>query len=489
MYMRLRDEARLIALNLADSARTLLNPTLRIGVTGLSHAGKTVLITALIQALREGGRLPLLEASSQGRIVSAVLDEQPDDSISRFQFEQHLADLTAQIWPQSTRTIAQIRLVITYQSTSNFAFAGTFNTLTLDLVDYPGEWLLDLPLLNQTYAQWSEQALALSRTSPRNQLAGAWHQHLATLKAAQPAHEPDAIGAAKHFTAYLRACRTPPFALSNLPPGRFLLPGDMEGSPALTFAPLDQLSDSAPAGSLHAMMERRYASYCDLVVRPFYFDHFARLDRQIVLVDVLSALNAGPDAMQDLQRALRDILLAFRVGQNSLLSTLFRPRISKILFAATRADHLNHKDHARLEAILQKLTDNAIGRAETTGAQVKIMALAALRATVEAQITHNNEALPAIIGTPMAGERIGDQLCDGETQLALFAGDLPSDPEHAIKSGRDLPSPEEAAIRFVRFRPPVLPQSSQKNAPWPHIRLDSALQFLIGDRLGSDLTK
>jgi len=32
--------------------------------------------------------------------------------------------------------------------------------LYLDIIDYPGEWLLDLPLLNKSYAQWSQQTLA-----------------------------------------------------------------------------------------------------------------------------------------------------------------------------------------------------------------------------------------------------------------------------------------------------------------------------------------
>ena len=40
------------------------------------------------------------------------------------------------------------------------------------------------------------------------------------------------------FTDYLRAAKTDRYALSTLPPGRFLMPGDLEGSPALTFAPL-----------------------------------------------------------------------------------------------------------------------------------------------------------------------------------------------------------------------------------------------------------
>ncbi|NJM10008.1 MAG: YcjX family protein, partial [Bdellovibrionaceae bacterium] len=73
---------------------------------------------------------------------------------------------------------------------------------------------------------------------------------------------------------------------------------------ALTFAPLDWLEGSPPSGSLWAMMRRRYESYKDAIVRPFYREHIARLDRQIVLVDTLTALNAGPDAINDLERAL-----------------------------------------------------------------------------------------------------------------------------------------------------------------------------------------
>ena len=99
-----------------------------------------------------------------------------------------------------------------------------------------------------------------------------------------------------------------------------------------------------------------------LVVRPFYRDHIARLDRQIVLVDVLTALNAGPDAVRDLERALAAILDSFNVGRNSILSALFAPRIDRILFAATKADLLHHTSHDRLERILDRLVERR-GRA------------------------------------------------------------------------------------------------------------------------------
>ena len=93
------------------------------------------------------------------------------------------------------------------------------------------------------------------------------------------------------------------------------MPGDLEGSPALTFAPLDAKAGSSfPRGSLWAMMERRYEAYKTHVVRPFFRDHFARLDRQIVLIDVLAALNGGQPAVADLERAMTEILDCFRAG-------------------------------------------------------------------------------------------------------------------------------------------------------------------------------
>ena len=45
---------------------------LRLGVTGLSRAGKTVFITALVNNLIARARLPVLAASAEGRIARAT---------------------------------------------------------------------------------------------------------------------------------------------------------------------------------------------------------------------------------------------------------------------------------------------------------------------------------------------------------------------------------------------------------------------------------
>src|SRR6201988_1369302 len=173
------EEARLSARALIDYGEHFFNPTVRLGVTGLSRAGKTGFITALIHGLTRGGRFPVFEAYASGRIARAHLTPQPDDAVPRFAYENHLRALIEERrWPNSTVDISELRLVIDYQRQN-----GADRTLTLDIVDYPGEWLLDFPLLYKIYDQWSNESLAPSRDQPRAKLAAPWHAHLATLNA------------------------------------------------------------------------------------------------------------------------------------------------------------------------------------------------------------------------------------------------------------------------------------------------------------------
>ncbi|HVY59565.1 MAG TPA: YcjX family protein [Xanthobacteraceae bacterium] len=478
-------ETRLAVRSLYEFGENLVTPTIRLGVTGLSRAGKTVFITAVVHGLMHGGRFPVFESLAAGRIARARLTPQPDDAVPRFDYENHLAAIVEERrWPESTTRISELRLIVEYQSAR-----GASRSLTLDIVDYPGEWLLDLPLLSKSYEEWSADSLALSRGGPRARLAEAWHACLAGLDPAGREDEQAALRAAALFTEYLKACRDERYAMSLLPPGRFLLPGDLAGSPALTFTPLDLPKGDLlpPAGSMWAMMRRRYESYKDIVVRPFFREHFLRLDRQIVLVDVLAAMNAGPDAVRDLEHALTATMECFRLGQNTLLSALVRPRIDRILFAATKADHLHHTSHDRLEAILARMTERAAQRARFAGARVDVVALAAVRATREAQVRRGGDTLACIVGVPAAGEMAGGETFDGRTEAVMFPGDLPSDPAALFDPGAgfrgsSVGGPEDADFRFVRFRPPVL-EDLDGVPTLPHIRLDRALQFLIGDRM------
>ena len=475
------DEIGLSLANLAESATGILTPTVRLGVTGLSRSGKTVFITALIHALVNGAKLPAFAPEAEGRLIGTVLSEHPERGVPRFAYEQHLASLTGPDpeWPDSTRRISQIRLTLRYESTRWLAGMMGPQELHLDIVDYPGEWLLDLPLLGLDYAEWSRGALARARRPDAEHAAKPFLAAIEHTDVIADASETQAEALSEAFIAYLRSARAEAGALSTLTPGRMLMPGDLEGSPALTFAPLPGPATHAPNKSLFSMFERRYEAYKHLVVRPFFRDHFARLDRQIVLVDALRPLNAGAEAVADLELALTEILASFRLGSNSLLTGLVARRIDKILFAASKADHIHHSSHDRLEAILNRVVARAGSKARFAGSQTKSLAMAAVRATREGKITHDGSPLDVIIGTPEKGEALDGETYDGKTEIALFPGDLPETPELALRA--DAPG---NIVNFLRFRPPVELGRNESGVPLlPQIRLDRALDFLIGDKL------
>ena len=129
------DEALLALDTLAGRAAGLVNPSIRLGVTGLSRAGKTVFISSLVHNLLNGGRLPLFEAVRSGRVSKIRLEPQPDDAVPRFQYEDHIRALVAdRLWPDSTRAISQLRITLDYESASGWNRMFSPGRLSIDIV-------------------------------------------------------------------------------------------------------------------------------------------------------------------------------------------------------------------------------------------------------------------------------------------------------------------------------------------------------------------
>ncbi len=192
----------------------------------------------------------------------------------------------------------------------------------------------------------------------------------------------------------------------------------------------------------------------------------------MVLVDALGAIHAGPKATEDLRRAMAEILGAFRPGRNAFLRQLFLgKRVEKILFAATKADHLHHSQHPRLTAIMEALVKDAKSRADFSGAQTAAMSIAALRATVEETLDHNGRSLDCVRGTLTSGK-----------QAAFYPGELPEDPAHLLGPAREGAEKWlDQDYQIMTFAPARLTLKPGEGPP--HIRLDKAAEFLLGDRL------
>ncbi|WP_435230169.1 YcjX family protein [Pseudopelagicola sp. nBUS_20] len=450
-------------------SETLFEPVIRLGVTGLARSGKTVFITSLVANLMDSGRMGQLLAASEGRIEASFLQPQPDVTVPRFDYESHLSDLTGPDprWPDSTRLISELRLSLRVRPSGLLSSLQGPRTVHLDIVDYPGEWLLDLALLEKSFSEWSREVLA--RIEPRKQ-ADVFRAQLADTDTMAELNEPRAGALAESFTTYLNMARNAGFY--DCTPGRFLLPGDLKGSPVLTFAPLPD-TERPGRKSLWRTFERRFEAYKAQVVKPFFRDHFSRIDRQVVLVDALGAIHSGPRAVEDMRTGLAEILSAFRPGRNAFLTRLLLgKRVEKILFAATKADHIHHAQHMKLTGIMQALTRDAANRAQFSGAETAALSLASIRATVEETVNYQGEELDCVRG----------RLEETGRQAAFYPGALPENPSVLMVPARD------GAIQWLgedynmmKFAP--APLSLRTGEGPPHIRLDRAAQFLFGDQL------
>lgn len=460
-----------------DGVSGLFEPVVRLGVTGLSRAGKTVFITSLVANLLDRGRMPGL-AAANGRIRAVWLQPHPDHTVPRFDYEQHLAALTGQTphWPEGTAAVSQLRLSFRLQPQGILGRIPGPKVLHLDIVDYPGEWLTDLTLMKQSYSEWSAQTLETLRARGGSD---AFSERAQTLHDTPDFEEPMARELAELYTEILRAHRASGYALCT--PGRFLMPGDLAGAPALSFAPLPR-PDRPVRRGLWREMERRFEAYKARIVKPFFQNHFSRIDRQIVLTDTLGAIHRGPAAVADLREAMTGILKAFKPGANGMLSWLWRSRrVDRILFAATKADLLHHTQHPRLTAIMEALLRDARDRAGFAGAETKALSIAALRTTVETVYQHENQDLDCVRGLSAVENSAG---IVGEETL-FYAGGLPEDPSELLTEAQ-LSTTSNATswlakdFDAMRFLP--APGTLRPGAGPPHIRLDATTQFLIGDK-------
>jgi hypothetical protein len=447
--------------------------TVRLAVTGLSQAGKTVFITSLVHNLLSAAvnpaSLPFLRVKSRGSLVAVRVV--PDAAIAKRHFPYAaLIEEMAQDpprWPHSTTGTSQIRVALRYR-TQHLLWrqVAPLATLNIDIIDYPGEWLLDLPLLGKTFAEWSKETLTLCRREPRAGAARPWLDYLAAHGPKSAASEDTARNASELYRDFLRRCRRE-HGLSLLQPGRLLSPGEFEGAPLLWFCPLPVESDEAVRpGTLHALMEQRFDAYKTHVVEKFYRENFRRFDRQAVLVDVLRALNTGRHAFEDAQAALSAVLESFRFGRAGWIASLLGgARIDKVLFLATKADHVTPAHYANLRQLLDRMMVGPSQEMRFKGGAVETRIVAAVRCTEVGTGAFDGKQVGMLTGT-----LVGDT-----GPKVLFPGEVPPEP----------PRPEHWTSHppdFPEFQPPRINAAPLHGIP--HIGLDEALDYLIGDRIG-----
>jgi hypothetical protein len=443
---------------LAPVLRPALERDVTLAVTGLSRAGKTVFTTALVHNLmlahRRGAELlPFLAPARAGRIVDVTLDERGPRP---FPFASSLRTLLGQPsdWPPSTTGVSELTMRIDYRLAHPLLkHAAPASRLTLHIVDYPGEWLLDLPLLQQSYARWSEDTLTLCRTAPRAVHAQAFLAAVDAIGPAQPASDEALARLASLYRDFLRRCRDSDSGIVMLQPGRFLVPGELrENDRLLQFCPLPPR-----AGGLAAEAARRYDTYRRAVVERFYADHFKRFTRQVVLVDILSALAKGPVAVAETQLALKRLFDNFHARRGTILQRLFGARTERLLFACSKADHITSGQYGNLRNLLRAMVEPQAVQMHETGTAIGYEIVAAVKCT---QNLRNAHGTPILRGRPLGAA--GEQDLD--------PGDIPE----TLPDAATWP-----ALRIGAFAPPAMPDAATRGLP--SVYLDRATAFLIED--------
>ncbi|MGF1752080.1 YcjX family protein, partial [Vibrio makurazakiensis] len=190
-------------------------------------------------------------------------------------------------------------------------------------------------------------------------------------------------------------------------------------------------------------------------------NHFSTFDRQIVLVDCLQPLNAGYESFYDMRGALEQLMKSFKYGRSNVLKRLFAPKIDKILFAATKADHVTPEQHGNLASLLQQMVHPAWQHAAFEHIDMSCMTIASIQATTSGFVSSGDTSVPALQGVTLEGQ-----------PQTMFPGEVP----------KKVPQKDywqDNAFDFTAFRP--LP--AEADQPCQHIRLDKALEYLVGDKL------
>jgi uncharacterized protein len=451
--------------------------TVWLAVTGLSRSGKTVFITSLIHnllsALHSPNRMPLLAVVGERRLIAAHLESAKAHRLPRFPYFGNIEKMAGSVpdWPARTVDISEIALDIRFTPANTMGkllsgVTGTPAKVTVRIVDYPGEWLLDLPLLDQSFADWSRATMASMRNGSRAEIAGDFLAFIAQHRSDERASDEVAKQAHDLYCAFLLKARDQ-HGLSYLQPGRFLCRGTLADVPYLWFAPVDVSADvDAPAPhSLGALMAERFEVYKREAVRRFYEDHFRHYSRQIVLVDVLHALLAGREAFEDARRALGIIVDSFRYGRGGILSKLLLgPHIDKTLFAATKADHVPDIQRDHLAALLRNMLALPALEVKSSNAQLDVTAIASVISTAEDFQVIDGQRVQVVIGRPVGAK----------TQSKFFVGNVPIRPPRADAWGSPF-------LNVPVFEPPAIDPAPIDGIA--HINLDLALEFLLGDWL------
>jgi predicted YcjX-like family ATPase len=435
--------------------------TIRVAVTGLSRSGKTVFLTSMINQLLANDKLTYVNEKIKRPFVARLLP--PDSVHSRFDYYNKLNNfrLKEPKWPTATKAISKTTVKLEMKSDYSLLENQVIN---LELVDYPGEWLLDLSMLGMSYEQWSNQMIRLANEPQRKKEAQDWLDYIKEVDVySKNIDEINDEVVHDLYTEYLKSLHYK--AYSFVQPGRFLEPGDMSGDPLLRFSPLPwSVNGNVHEDSIYARFEKRYNLYLEEVVKRMYFEYFESFDTQIILVDLVKTLQNGETCFNDMHLSFKNILKSFTYGSNNIFSKFFKLKIDHVIFAATKADYIPPSQHNSYKKLLETMIWDIKKELDVKHTNSEVTIISAVRSTEYVRAKLDGNIVECVKG-----------VVDGEDRPSThFTGILHGD-------YKDSEFWKKSEFNFPLFKPTQFPSSDRVAVD--HIRMDRLLYSILKDRV------
>jgi len=423
--------------------------TTKIAITGLSRSGKTVFITSLIDQLLHQNKLTSL--TSQHRPFKVSL-EPPRARVQRFDYYTYINQIKNDAkWPKGTSSITST--LLEFESKAQFSLLAN-SKFRVEIIDYPGEWILDIALLNKSYEEWSNEVIKWMQVIDEESVK----EYLAKLEQLDK-HSNQTLEKELHqkYSETIRELKAKHYA--NITPGRFLMPSDLAGDPMLLFAPIPKSSSS-----LHRAFKERYDTYLKEIVKKIQLEHFRGFDKQIVLIDIVEALQHGAQRYSDMKEGLRNMLSLYDHRNKNFIAQWFKPSIHSVTFVATKADLVASSQHNNLLALLNEMVADIRREMDIGHIKTQTQIIASLNSTQNIKCKHEGKSISCLRGIDAK---------DGSV-VEIYPGEMPS----------TFPKPSEWHAEDYAYEEFLPPQKSYKEGePLEHIYMDRVIEMIIGELL------
>ncbi|MDP2535457.1 YcjX family protein [Alteromonas stellipolaris] len=384
----LLDKVRLAASASGETLSDIFSKeTHRFTITGLSRSGKSMLFTSLMTMLKSRSEegyacMPLLRYLPPSQVEFMRIE--PIDGYKPFPLEENMDALASGRWPEATEEAYGFKLVVRLTQTMSIKRHLLPHTdIVFEFIDYPGEWITDIPMLGKTYAQWSDSAWAQLSSGPQQHFANEWKTVVNAFDFEQLPTQENINALVSAYRHYLVVAKKN--GISLLQPGSFLLDSSDFDWQQLGFAPLPSSITSDVSHPWYKVFDAHFTRFQKDWLTPLKQSVFRETDKQIILVDLFEGLNHSRQHLYQLKETLSHLADTFVYGQTGWFArnVMRKEAIGRVAFVATKADLIPVSERENLLSLLKQVTEGARARFVDKPIQFEHFLVSAIQVTDE----------------------------------------------------------------------------------------------------------